>query len=34
MNRYGKYEPNLSFLNNAPEVDFQRIDRKTLNFDE
>lgn len=34
MNRYGKYEPNLSFLSNAPEVDFQRIDRKALNFDE
>ena len=34
MNKYGKYEPNLSFLNRVPEVKFERINRKELNFDE
>jgi hypothetical protein len=34
MNKYGKYEPNLSFLSRAPEVRFEKIDRKELNFDE
>lgn len=33
MNKYGKYEPNLSFLNNVPEVRFQRVNSKDLNFD-
>jgi len=34
INRYGKYEPNLSFLNNVPEVNFQKVNRKELNFAE
>ena len=34
INKYGKYEPNLSFLSNTPEVKFQRINKRELNFDE
>lgn len=34
MNKYGKYEPNLSFLSRIPKIKFQNISSRDLNFDE
>lgn len=34
INRYWKYEPNLSFISSIPDIKFERIDREVLNFDE
>jgi len=33
MNRYGKYEPNLSFLSYVPEVEYDTVSARDLNFE-
>lgn len=34
INKYGKYAPNLSFLNSIPKIEFHNISSRDLNFDE
>lgn len=34
INKYGKYQPNLSFITRVPKLSFESISSKDLNFDE
>ena len=34
INKYGKYQPNLSFITRVPKLSFESVNCKDLNFDE